>query len=285
MQRNSFVKHLLLVLMVAVFFTTCKRDDAPEPCMDVSNPNCVNYNPCYGVQSVTADFEMWAFAPGLYEQLRSAGRSTDEAFLSEDSIFQPTCIYFKAKLRGANYLWQLGSQTITDSGDYRYFVSVGNPGIYRVYYNSLTVTKQPNYSCFPQDTNYATQTRSLRIVKPSQLLTSGAFKVKYEGQQDSIVLQILTWNSASGNTKDTLSEGFRLLIGFPETVRDSMYIAGDYYMNKIIMFDKSPILRPYNGFFKVSPADNSVMAEYDQDVEVNGVRIKKHYRCAGRKIK
>jgi hypothetical protein len=28
-----------------------------------------------------------------------------------------------------------------------------------------------------------------------------------------------------------------------------------------------------------------VMAEYDQDVEVNGVRIKKHYRCAGRKIK
>lgn len=277
-----FYNVLCLLLIATGCLCACKRELAPEPCTDVTNPNCVNYDPCYGVQSVTADFEMWAFDPVLAAQ--GPGYLKD-AFISEDSIFQPTAVYFRAKLKGASYVWQLGTEMVTDSGDYRYFDASGNPGIYRVYNNSLTVTKNPNYSCFPNDTNWATKSRSLKIVRPSQLLTSGTFRVKYEGMRDSVTLQILTWNSFEGTNKDTSCTYCRLLLGFRDAVEDSNYVYNGYYTNKIIKFQSNPSMDPYNGYFKVDPSSQAVLAEYDQEVDVNGVSITKHYKCRGRKIK
>jgi len=267
---------------VALLFVTCKKDIAPEPCTNPLNPDCVGYHPCNGVQPVTADFEMWLvyFPGGKLE------------YIEEDSIFPAGNIMFKAKLNGAAYQWQLGKETLTVQQDYRLFAnhpSLNPPdtSVWGTYYNTLTVHKTPNLSCYSTNDTIATLTRSIIIQKPSKLLTSGKFKVLYEGDKDSTIIQFQPWekNIIVGQPEYyTESEGQRIFIGFKDTYADTIIAAYCIFTNRTIYFNRltSPYPGlPINGKATVNPSSLLIEGKYDIKPKNKGFIT---HRFKGRKL-
>jgi hypothetical protein len=259
------MKKQILLITCIMALAACRKDIAPEPCTDPLDPNCVTYHPCNGVQPVTADFEMW-YGDALLGQ---NGR-----WVVQDSVFPPGEILFKAKLNGAQYQFILGLDTETVQQDYRIFRPrfFKDSSIYGIYYNTLTVWKAANLSCYPNEQAMARLTRSITIKRPSQLLTSGMFKVLYEGDTDSTLIQITTWAQTSMGTLDMEAEnaGHRYFIGFKglskDTFRTDDYLRGYWYTDKLIILPggSMPSLDdPQNGYIRVDPHTLIIEGKYD----------------------
>jgi hypothetical protein len=257
-------KHILWFCFI-LLLAACRKDIAPEPCTNPLDPNCVTYHPCNGVQPVTADFEMW-YGDALLGQ--------NGIWVVQDSVFPPGEILFKAKLNGAQYQWILGLDTETVKQDYRIFRPrfFKDSSIFGTYYNTLTVWKTPNLSCYPNEQAMARLTRSITIKRPSQLLTSGMFKVLYDGDADSTLIQIKTWAQTSMGTIDMEAEnaGYRYFIGFKGLKKDTFstddYIRGFWYTDKLIILPggSMPSLdHPQNGYIRVDPHTLIIEGKYE----------------------
>jgi len=258
------MKKQLLLITCILALAACRKDIAPEPCQNPLDPNCVNYHPCNGLQPVTADFEMW-YGDHLLDR---NGR-----WVVQDSVFPPGDILFKAKLNGAQYQFVLGLDTVTEQQDYRRFVKSfwNDTSIYGTYYNTLTVWKTPNLSCYPNEQAMAQLTRSITIKRPSQLLTSGIFKVLYEGDTDSTLIQITTWAQTSMGTIDMDAEnpGYRYFIGFKGLRKDTFMTDSRrafWYTDKLIILSGGSIPaldHPQNGYIRVDPHTLIIEGKYD----------------------
>jgi hypothetical protein len=269
-----------LLTLLILSLTTCKKDIAPEPCNDPLDPNCINYHPCNGVQPITADFDMWYYVPGL------------DLFIEQDSVFPPGTILFKAKLNNAAYLWLLGKDTERVQSDYRVFDN--NPGqpndtsIYGKYYNTLTVNKTPNKNCHPNDAAVATLTRSITIKRPSKLLTSGLFKVLFDGYADSNIISILTWHGGYNGSQlfDRESPSYRAFVGFKDTRSDTVGGSNnDWYLDKNIYLKGSGVSYPYDGIIRVNPLTFIIEGNYKiTQFLPDGGQIPKQHRFKGRKL-
>lgn len=270
------MKYYLLLSFLAIgLLTACRKDIAPEPCTDPLNPNCVNYHPCNGTQAVTADFEMWYFGPALNQKIH------------EDSIFPPGAILFVAKLRDANYKWLIGNDTVTVQQDYRIFNGrfPGDSSIYGTYKNTLTVRKTPNISCYPNDLAVDERIRKITIVRPSQLQTTGIFKVLFDGYADSNIIQIQPWEQNFATNPNANKEVInnRIFIGFKDTRTDTLLTDGDnenfWFMNTIIYLGNyNGRLLPYGGAINVNPQNQTIEGNYKINILVNGKEtIKQHH--------
>jgi hypothetical protein len=276
------MKKQLLWITCILALAACEKDIAPEPCTDPLDPNCVTYHPCNGVQPITADFEMWS----VYY---SAGKLV---YVEQDSIFPEGLILFKSKLNGATYKWQLGLDTESVKQVERYFYSPNNDSsMWGTYYNTLTVWKTPDSNCYPNDKPTATLTRSITIQRPSKLLTSGMFKVLYERDADSTIIQIQPWaNDFRMNPNFSKeSNSSRVLIGFKgvfdvEYNSDTVFMEGGAITHKKVLFirDKAYLTNlPYNGEIVVNPNDLTVHGKYD--ILPRNLQIVTH-RFKGRKL-
>jgi hypothetical protein len=261
------MKKQLLLITCILALAACRKDIAPDPCTDPLDPNCVTYHPCNGVQPVTADFEMWY---GSY----LGGTDLKGRWVVQDSVFPPGDILFKAELNGAQYQFILGLDTVTEQQDYRRFVKSfwNDTSIYSTYYNTLTVWKTPNLSCYPNEQAMARLTRSITIKRPSQLLTSGMFKVLYDGDTDSTLIQIKTWALTSMGTieRDAENPGYRYFIGFKGLRRDTFMTEGSnrgfWYTDKLIILPggSMPSLdHPQNGYIRVDPHTLIIEGKYE----------------------
>lgn len=259
----------VLILMVA-----CRKDVATMPCTNPLDPACVNYHPCNAVQPVTADFEMWY------------GDNLQNKWVIEDSVFPPGAILFKAKLNGAQYKWVLGKDTEYVQKDYRFFDPKfdGDTSVYGTYYNTLTVWKIPNTACYPNDKSTATVTRSINIKRPTQLLTSGKFMVKFDGYADSNIIQIIPWYNDFPEP-DLESPTTRWFIGFKGTEKDTQYVEGlnegYFFGDKLIQLAPASnyYSLPGDGYIKVNPLDLTIEGNYKA-----GLRPYKQYYFKGRKL-
>lgn len=211
----------LVSLILIVAQGCCK-----EKCKDINNPACENYDPCYGKSPVIASMKMGFM--NTYMPVNG-----DEYFINEDSIFcapvddkgqlywAPHRQYlgFKCMTPVAKTTWKLGSETITDSLFGRLFLS--NKGIMGKYTVSLMVEKQPNSRCFPLDDGKDTLVKTFTFVPNTELPIMGVYKVLFEDEKDSSIVEIRPWAFQEGSFTEknfkiatTQSNGEIALINF-----------------------------------------------------------------------
>ena len=182
-------KYFLLALLAGAVLAGC-RDDDDEPCCDPTNPECPNYDPCFGENPVTAEFRM-------FDEIFTAGPEANTWY--EDDVIWDGRIKFQAVEKNAYYKWYLGDQVVEGYGD---SVVIRNtvhldPGFYPA---ALVVEKEPNTSCFPQDSGRDSTFRFFQVKNVCDLLIMNKFKGVYEhSPTDSIVIQFFPAKLGPGN--------------------------------------------------------------------------------------
>jgi hypothetical protein len=292
------VKKLLLIIglsLTAIAGTSYLQGCKKCECRDVSNPECENYDPCFGQTEVKADFiigEMNTFMPV----------NGDDNFVNADSIFRtPAYEYdggnfntyqsylgFKCLTQGAKTTWKLGAETITESFFARFFKNGLVSGKYKV---SLIVEKEPNKRCFPKDDGIDTLEKNFYFMPNYELPIMGAYKVLFEDDKDSTIVQIrpwlFEWNGTPGRNFKMRNEkglGALVLINFRK-LNDTLDTGPGghctYTGHNIQFGDESDVdYAPQKG--RVKLIHNTISAEYFAYYEPK--RTYRQYKFKGRKI-
>lgn len=179
---KTHIPILSLSLVALLALGSCKKE---KPCQDPSNPDCENYDPCYGKKAPSADFIIGQSSPAPFFEMKPY------EFVSNDTMFAPFYrpLTFLAKEENAEYEWELGAETITDKRFTRSFRNAG----YGRYYAKLTIRKEVDNSCFPEYTGTATQIKYFKIRPFYEFPIVGKYRVLFEGEKDSTIIQIQPW--------------------------------------------------------------------------------------------
>ena len=95
---------LTLALFVVIFFSTCRKDC----CQDPTNPECENYDPCYGKREIKINFRVTKAFNGF------PGPPPECPYESRDTLYNITNVRFEApknNLLNSTYFWQVGTDT------------------------------------------------------------------------------------------------------------------------------------------------------------------------------
>ena len=283
------------VLLTLAAFLLLAMHACKKKCYDRNNPECENYDPCYGKSAVKADIKigrMNTFMPV----------NGDEYFINEDSIFcapvddkwptywQPHGQYlgFKCMTPGVKTTWKLGAETITDSLFARTFPS--NKGIMGKYKVTLMVEREPDHRCFPLDDGKDTMVKTFTFVPNTELPIMGVYKVLFEGEKDSSIIEIRPWAFEDGSFTEknlkiatTQSNGHIALINF-RNMMDTFSNLGLFctYTGHNIQFgDVAVPNTPSRG--RVRLMNNIIIAEYSSGYELKNIPYRR-YKFKGRKI-
>ncbi len=142
-------------------------------CDDPADPDCRNYDPCFGQEETRADFEMF--------ELTEWG----------DTLKTPTgkIAHGKSLLLVATqkdieeYQWKIGSDTTIRKGK-EVCISFGQP--YGEIQITLIVKKTPDQICFPHDDGADTLRKAIDVVSIQDLPIWGIYKGYNEDQPDHI---------------------------------------------------------------------------------------------------
>ena len=290
---NRLIKPM--VLWPVAFIITLCLPSCKKHCNDRNNPECENYDPCYGKSAVKAAIKigrMNTFMPV----------NGDENFINEDSIFcapvddkWPTYwqmhsqyLGFKCMTPGVKTTWKLGAETITDSLFARTFPS--NKGIMGKYKVTLMVEREPDHRCFPLDDGKDTLVKTFTFVPNTELPIMGVYKVLFEGEKDSSIIEIRPWAFEDGGFTEknlkiatTQSNGHIALINF-RNMMDTFSNKGLYctYTGHNIQFgDVAKYYTPSKGGVRLS--NNIITAEYSSGYELKNIPYRR-YKFKGRKI-
>ena len=247
----------------------CKKE---KPCKDPSNPKCENYDPCYGKKAPSADFIIGQSSPQSYFGMKPY------EFISDDTIFAPFYrnIDFMAKEEGAEYEWKLGAETITARSFTRGFSNAG----YGRYTATLTIRKEVDNSCFPEYTGTATFTKNFEIRPFYEFPIVGKYKVLFEGEKDSSIIQIQPWEmlkKGSFNNPYTMindkSEDNLMLINFSNGKSAEADTMPNIRLTTHMLFSGNKL------YTNLPPVDHTnielkegkfIFAEYTLEYRVNG---------------
>jgi len=163
---KNLTTYIALLIMVALFSaSSCKK------CQDPANPDCENYDPCYGKTPFEADFT-------IEEVIRvgtgGALGQTDTSYVS-DTIVSRSNGDVKARFTANGdydtYHWQIGSDptVYTTKSFTQFFPNPVNVWV------TLIATRTPNTSCFPNDDGIDTIRKRLVAVPESQSLVFGNY--------------------------------------------------------------------------------------------------------------
>lgn len=246
--------------------SSCKRND--EPCHDPTNPNCENYNPCYGKKPVKAELSI---SQHLFPH---ASGDLGKIFV-EDTVFPQVFIRFNCPLNGAKYTWTLGAETLTSQWVERGFVTTPL-GTYTV---KLAVEKEPDTNCFPNDNGKDTVTKAFSIVPFCKLAILGVFKGRWDNvsNQDSSIISIRVFDDQTfKDSCPTYSNIFRYtnLQGKDDTLTTNGRTSA--ISNTLLFNSDTDNLTIGDATFKILPLDKTVVFDYFIG--------SKHYVFRGRKI-
>ncbi len=155
-----FISLLLLITLVPGCKCTCD---------DPTDPDCKNYDPCYGVEaSIRADFSM-------YLNIDPISTFGPDTLLKFNDTFNGGTIVFRAHEENADsYEWHVGSGVYSEREFSLNFYTAPDSTSIPV---TLTVRKKPNYACQPEEDSVLT---SERILYKSGG-TTGAYEGKWAG--------------------------------------------------------------------------------------------------------
>jgi hypothetical protein len=98
---RDFLKLSGMLALLIVLGTSCNKDG--EPCGDPANPQCANYDPCFG-KYPTADFKIRQISPGFVIPENLQAEWCDTILLSGVELL--------AEMERAwSYTWQIGSES------------------------------------------------------------------------------------------------------------------------------------------------------------------------------
>jgi hypothetical protein len=180
-----------LFIMVALSITalagtsylqSCKKCE----CQDVSNPDCENYDPCYG--KYTANF---GFTYGSQWVTPESFFGIENYVHDKDSILQNNNrIKFTAHKIYDSVVWKLGSETITNKSFVRIFNNVKEG-----YYSCTMVGHRAKQDCIAGDDGIDTITKRWYMMPLSKMPIIGKYKVLFVGARDSTIVQVQAWDS------------------------------------------------------------------------------------------
>lgn len=262
MQKSSF--RLAVITVLVLMLSSCK-DDSACPCTDPTNPDCENYDSCYGKFEVSADFKMhnilWVNPPDWVEDINDQDRH-------RRATMQFSVVNFDPK---ATYKWLLGQEEISTSSFTRDFSNTQQTGENFIPI-TLIVERTPNLDCFPLDDGRDTLERFIQFTdEPCNYLTNGDFKVQFEGYSDSTIVSVRNWYQPSSGQGKPISDScdFRQvrLIGFNPQTADTVWDPNDTYQfdSRLIFFPSSRfsgIGRAFDGEMIVDPKSKLVKASY-----------------------
>lgn len=158
---------LLLISTALLTASSCK-----EECHDPANPDCENYDPCYGKTPFEADFIM--------EEVIRVGSGgafpgqLDTSYVSDTIVSSPNSgvsARFTAAGNYNTYHWQIGTDpTVFTTKSFKQFFP--NPVTVWV---TLIATRTPDTLCFPNDDGIDTVKKRLVVVPRSQSLIFGNY--------------------------------------------------------------------------------------------------------------
>jgi len=174
---------LFMLFAVGFILSSCREEKEEEKCWDPANPDCENYDPCYSVGEVSANFLIEGQL-GVLPQHR-------DIFLEDSLFISGTYLRFKAFEKEAYYKWYLGSELIEGYGDslvIRRLIDLP-PGLYPA---SLVVEKTPNYDCHPQDDGRDSVIKYFRVIDPCDLMIRNRFRGVFDDlPEDSIDIEFV----------------------------------------------------------------------------------------------
>jgi hypothetical protein len=167
-------------LALLALFTTCCKDD----CMDPTNPNCENYDPCYGKTQPSAKFIMEESNPVLANQ----------GIWYADSTFYGAMLRFRSEYNESGYkhTWYVGAEVFNAATTpNRNFLNQPRPQDITV---SHVLEYTPDLQCFPDDDGKDSVAQTFRLIASfnTGFQTYGTFRGVLDGEVDSFDVQILS---------------------------------------------------------------------------------------------
>jgi hypothetical protein len=152
------MKNILIISLLALcglVISSCSKD---EPCMDETNKDCPNYDPCYGVQPIEAKIEI---GKDNYQ-----GPTSPSIRFEGDTVIHGSYVYLKTNIEDAlNYKWTIGTDTrIREEQEFGLGFSFDDSTFLR--HNPILITLVIEYAsneCFPNQSLGDTLTKHLHF--------------------------------------------------------------------------------------------------------------------------
>jgi hypothetical protein len=224
--KNKY-RYLSLLLLLIGLGSQCKKK-----CYDPSNPDCDNYDPCFGKNPVSAAFKIQEVV-----QFHTIPEGWGE--VPDTDTITTYGVQFTALEDGAEYEWHIGREVLKGKKVYREnFTQLGTYPI------QLIVKKQPNKACFPNDDGMDTVTRMMYAgiwLDHSPVL--GKFKGHVTNPIDTLTIDIIKTPINTGGIIDTIVVPYN----WGGKQDDCRYAAGGGYGKTIfkrLYFDYRGIITP-----------------------------------------
>ena len=235
---------MILALLSLIF--SCRKENK---CTTVTNPKCNNYNPCYSVHSLSADFS-------IYENDCTVGPGQNDTswhYYPTDTIYTNCATFTASDSTADSVRWTIGAGSYTARSFQLNFTGQRSQPIPI----RLTVYKHRN-SCYPTDDTVKTLTKTLYFTDSCYALNT------YSGYYDNNPLDTGTISiktvliPASGTLK-----AVPILIGFIPGCSDTLFSGGVEYFYTCIYFDGYSGSCPLaEGSLYYNRFNNTVLVQY-----------------------
>lgn len=224
--RSIVIFSILTGILFA--FNSCKKE-----CNDPSNPECKNYDPCYGKEHTQASFSILLSKNTFWDPWPEA--PVDSVVLG---AYYPVKFTSTAS-PNSKLTWILGLDTFESPSVTTHFG--GLP--YGSYPVTLIAKRELDTLCFPDDDGIDVYTKNMYVVPICQLNVIGKYRGILDGQKDSIDIAIETINP--NIPSDTCSTIIRLsnLFGKGDTLWMDLYYISN---NTLSMWDPTPELQKFD---------------------------------------
>ncbi|MCU0352108.1 MAG: hypothetical protein MUF43_14975 [Flavobacterium sp.] len=172
------------IIAVSLFFSFIFLGCGEEPCNDINNPKCPNYDPCVKLKKTTASFKIYDY-PAIEPPSTWEWEDTDTVRFGV--IFEADMTYDDVEnVKDLHFLWKIGGGTYTGRT-----VTIGDASIpfnQNIDVTLIVFNSNVNKKCFPNDDGIDTIKRTFfgkgYGVKPAWF---GIYRGAYEDNpKDSI---------------------------------------------------------------------------------------------------
>jgi hypothetical protein len=250
------LKFLILLLGFAGLLTlqSCKEDECPEPCQDPTNPDCENYDPCYGKVPLKASFRITQRTGGGVNYTYADTFPNGESYFQESAIFSRSGLFhFLADtIPGATYTWYLGSEVFNTWAFTRSISMDQEPG--GRFEVKLVVEREPDLDCFPDDVGKDSLTKVFYLKNICDLTTAKTMRV-FEPQlsTDSFDFKFYAFNNNFPEGDSCRYSYFTWTYNF---YNEGKYIkGGGHALDSLIVanYSENRDLREPSAFIRIKP--------------------------------
>lgn len=246
------MKKLFYLLFVSLIWSGCKKDDDnPEcPCTDPSNPECINYDPCFGNGEPNASF---------FTEDRLIYPEFGEHLWIHDTILKGGPVRFRSPFEGSgvSHIWYVGAETLTTPTVERNFSQVPRPGYITV---SHVITYPVDTVCYPLAAGRDSVSQTFYLVDfLSELLSiDNTFRGVLNNETDSFDFKLRALQTFTGEPAQTSTSGYSIFMINFHNNQDSVRNDGvDFTNTHFSLRDGGPvrgllIIDPQNLFVEMN---------------------------------